>query len=118
MPVHSGMERFLPNDGIDAIEKRQFGRSGLSIVLDLASRKKSRDLKNTHERQKLFWREVWYNILVGTKIRAQPGAPTYTTSLHQALRPKYYTNRGMQNMVSLKIYPFVIIQHQSFNMQH
>ena len=40
MPVHSGMERFLPNDGIDAIEKRQIGRPGLLFVLDLASRKK------------------------------------------------------------------------------
>ena len=37
MPVHSGMERFLPSDGIDAIEKRQFGRSGMSFIPDLAS---------------------------------------------------------------------------------
>ena len=40
MPIHSGMERFLPSDGIDAIEKRKFGRSGLPFILDLALKKK------------------------------------------------------------------------------
>ena len=40
MPVHSGMERFLPSDGIDAIEKRQFGHSGLPFVLDLVFKKR------------------------------------------------------------------------------
>jgi len=46
----------------------------LPFALDLVSRKKK--IRDWTKRQKLFWREVWYNILAGTKIRAQPGAPT------------------------------------------
>ena len=62
--VHSGMMRSLPSDGIDAIEKRQIdcpasairSPQGFRSCSDLAWR------KNTHERQKILWREVWYNI--------------------------------------------------------
>ena len=60
IPVHSGMERLLPSNGIDAIEKRQFGQD--LDVLVCHSFDGGVAEKNTHERQKLFWREVRYNI--------------------------------------------------------
>ena len=60
IPVHAGMERLLPSDGIDAIEKRQFGGNFDVLVCHLFDARVTE--KNTYERQKLFWREVRYII--------------------------------------------------------
>ena len=63
------MERLLPSDGIDAIEKRKFGRFGLQFVCRRGHREKyPREAKTI-----LAGSTVQY--LAGTKIRAQPGAP-------------------------------------------
>ena len=67
------MERLLPSDGIDAIEKRQFGQD-LDVLVchsfdgGVAEKKYPREAKTI-----LAGSTVQY--LAGTKMRAQPGAP-------------------------------------------
>ena len=71
IPVHTGMERLLPSDGIDAIEKWNFGRIW-TFWSAIRSTKGSRR-KNTHERQTILAGST-VQYLAGTKMRAQPGA--------------------------------------------
>ena len=78
MHVDSGMERLLPSDGIDAIEKWHFG-GNLDVLVcrsfdaGVAEKKYPREAKTI-----LAGSTVQY--LAGTKMRAQPGAPTQSST--------------------------------------
>ena len=77
IPVHSGMERLLPSDGIDAIEKRQFGQDLDVLVCHSFDGGVVEKIYPREAKTILAGSTVQY--LAGTKMRAQPGAPNNNT---------------------------------------